>query len=88
MDSHVLCCLTLAQNMDDSPNPAWTVRQVAEYLSVNERTVYRMAERGDLPAFKVGDAWRFRREDIDAWIARQQQERGGNASKKGRRSKR
>jgi excisionase family DNA binding protein len=74
--------------MDDSPNPAWTVRQVAEYLSVNERTVYRMAERGDLPAFKVGDAWRFRREDIDAWIARQQQERGGNASKKGRRSKR
>jgi predicted DNA-binding transcriptional regulator AlpA len=47
-----------------------------------------MAERGDLPAFKVGDAWRFRREDIDAWIARQQQERGGNASKKGRRSKR
>lgn len=74
--------------MDDSPNPAWTVRQVAEYLSVNERTVYRMAERGDLPAFKVGDAWRFRREDIDAWIERQQRERGGDTTTKGRRSKR
>ncbi|MCW5892051.1 MAG: helix-turn-helix domain-containing protein [bacterium] len=58
------------------PGRAWTVRQVAEYLNVNERTVYRMAERGDLPAFKVGDAWRFRRQDIDAWIERQQKARG------------
>jgi excisionase family DNA binding protein len=77
--------------------PGWTLlyraaglwRRVAEYLSVAERTVYRMAERGELPAFKVGDAWRFRREDIDAWIENQQRERGGTAtSKKGRRSKR
>jgi excisionase family DNA binding protein len=73
--------------MSDAPSPAWTVRQVAEYLSVNERTVYRMAERGDLPGFKVGDTWRFRRADIDAWIEQQQRKRGGNASKKGRQSK-
>ena len=74
--------------MSDTPIPAWTVRQVAEYLSVNERTVYRMAERGELPAFKVGDAWRFRREDINAWIERQHQDRAGNSSVQGRRSKR
>lgn len=74
--------------MSDTPSPAWTVRQVAKYLSVNERTVYRMAERGELPGFKVGNAWRFRREDIDGWIEQQQRERGGNVSKKGRRSKR
>jgi len=74
--------------MSDSPSPAWTVRQVAEYLSVNERTVYRMAERGELPAFKVGDTWRFRREDIDAWIERQHRERGTDSSTKGRRGKR
>ena len=74
--------------MNDSPSPAWTVRQVADYLSVNGRTEYRMAERGELPAFKVGDAWRFRREDIDAWINRQQRQRSGDSSKKGRRSKR
>ncbi len=79
----------MASNMSASPNPAWTVRQVAEYLSVNERTVYRIAERGELPAFKVGDAWRFRREDIDAWIEQQQRERGstGTAPRKGTRSK-
>lgn len=73
--------------MIGSPSPAWTVRQVAEYLNVNGRTVYRIAESGELPAFKVGDAWRFRREDIDAWIDSQQHERRGGSSKKGRRSK-
>jgi excisionase family DNA binding protein len=73
--------------MTDSPSPAWTVRQVAEYLSVNDRTVYRMAESGELPGFKVGDAWRFRRQDIDAWIVSQHRERSGR-SKKVSRSKR
>ena len=58
---------------------------MADYLSVNERTVYRMAERGELPAFKVGDAWRFRRQDIDGWIDRQQRERSGDSSKRQRR---
>jgi excisionase family DNA binding protein len=60
---------------------------VAEYLNVNERTAYRMAERGDPPAFKVGDAWRFRREDIDAWIAAAVGVRR-RLHEKGRRSKR
>jgi excisionase family DNA binding protein len=48
-----------------------TVRQVAAYLNVNEKTVYRLAQRRDLPAFKVAGAWRFKREDIDLWIERQ-----------------
>jgi len=55
---------------------AWNVRAVAQYLSVNERTIYRMAERGELPAFKVGGSWRFRPEEIDAWIKRQTDQRG------------
>ena len=53
------------------PSPAMTVRQVAAYLNVNEKTVYRLAQRRDLPAFKVAGAWRFKREDIDLWIERQ-----------------
>ena len=58
--------------MDDrSENPAMTVRQVAAYLNVNEKTVYRLAQRRELPAFKVAGAWRFKREDIDLWIERQ-----------------
>ena len=50
---------------------AMTVREVADYLNVNEKTVYRLAQRHELPAFKVAGAWRFKREDIDLWIERQ-----------------
>ncbi len=54
--------------------PAMTVRQVADYLNVNEKTVYRLAQRRELPAFKVAGAWRFKREDIEIWIERQKAE--------------
>ena len=57
----------------DSP-PAMTVRDVAVYLNVNEKTVYRLAQRRELPAFKVAGAWRFKREDIELWIERQKAE--------------
>ncbi len=55
--------------MDDLP--AMTVREVAGYLNVDEKTVYRLAKRGDLPGFKVAGTWRFRKGDIDSWIERQ-----------------
>ena len=45
-----------------------TVKQVADYLKVNERTVYRMAAAGKIPAFKVGASWRFEQAEIAKWI--------------------
>lgn len=45
-----------------------TIRQLAEYLMVSEKTVYRMLDRNELPAVRVGAQWRFRRQDIDAWL--------------------
>ena len=48
-----------------------TTKEVAEYLKVNERTVYRMASAGKIPGFKVGASWRFKREEIDQWISSQ-----------------
>lgn len=45
-----------------------TLPEVAQLLKVAEKTVYTMAQRRDLPAFKVGGQWRFRRTDLDAWI--------------------
>ena len=45
-----------------------TVREVAAYLNVNEKTVYRLAQRRELPGFKVAGAWRFRPEDIEGWV--------------------
>lgn len=48
-----------------------TVKDVASYLKLNERTVYRMATSAKIPAFKVGTSWRFKKEEIDSWIEQQ-----------------
>jgi len=45
-----------------------TVRQLAAYLSVNERTVLKLVSDGALPGVKVGNQWRFRKAMIDTWL--------------------
>lgn len=56
-----------------------TIRQLADYLMVSEKTVYRMLDRNQLPAMRVGAQWRFRRQDIDAWLA-DEVRRGGSSA--------
>jgi len=51
-----------------------TIVEVAQLLKVGEKTVYTMAQRRELPAFKVRGQWRFKRDDIDIWIERQKVE--------------
>ena len=51
-----------------------TIRQVADYLKVTERTIYRLAAAKKIPAFKVGGTWRLSRADIDNWIKQQSME--------------
>ena len=48
--------------------PAMTVRDVAALLNVDEKTIYRLAQKGDLPGFKVLRSWRFQKEDVRQWI--------------------
>ena len=48
-----------------------TIKEVAEYLKVNERTIYRLAASNELPGFRVGNAWRFKRSDLDTWVLKQ-----------------
>jgi len=50
------------------PGEILTIREVAAILKVGTKTTYTMAQSGELPGFKVGGQWRFRRGDIDAWI--------------------
>ena len=45
-----------------------TVKEVASYLRVTEKTIYRLLERGSIPAIKVGHQWRFDRTLIDKWL--------------------
>lgn len=50
-----------------------TIREVAEYLKLTDKTTYRLVADGTIPGFKVGAAWRFRKGDIDLWIAQKLQ---------------
>jgi excisionase family DNA binding protein len=45
-----------------------TVTEVAEYLQVSEASVRRMLKAKKLPAFKVGQQWRFRKALVDKWM--------------------
>jgi excisionase family DNA binding protein len=48
-----------------------TVAEVSKLLKVADKTVYTLAQKAELPCFKVREQWRFRRADIDQWIEAQ-----------------
>lgn len=53
------------------PDEILTLPEVAQLLKVAQKTVYTMAQKGELPAFKVRGQWRFKRDDMEAWIEQQ-----------------
>lgn len=60
-----------------------TIRELATYLKMAEKTLYRLTAQGKIPGFKVGGAWRFRKTEVDRWIKEQElsnkKSDGGNA---------
>lgn len=60
--------------MKDDIGEIFTLDDVAAYLKVGKRTIYRLAASKKIPAFKVGGTWRFSRADIDLWIKQQSME--------------
>jgi len=44
------------------------LREVAGYLGVHTSTIYKYAQKGTIPAFKIGSDWRFPKKHIDQWI--------------------
>ena len=55
--------------MADAEDEILTLDEVAAYLKAGKRTVYRLAASGEIPAFKLGGTWRFRRSELDQLIA-------------------
>ena len=49
-----------------------TIKEIAAYLKVTEKTIYRLAINSKVPAFKVGGSWRFRKAEVDQWISAQE----------------
>jgi excisionase family DNA binding protein len=46
------------------------IRQASEYLGISGDTLYRYASEGFIPAFKLGNRWRFKKSLLDAWMVR------------------
>ena len=55
----------------NTTNKALTVKDVASYLNVDEKTIYRLVSKGSIPGFKVSGSWRFQLQDIQGWIEKQ-----------------
>lgn len=47
------------------------IRQAADYLGISGDTLYRYASEGFVPAFKLGNRWRFKKTLLDNWMDRQ-----------------
>ena len=61
----------LGSIMEDwkSMTDTWlTVKEVAQYLKFSPDLIYKLAQRGKIPASKVGTAWRFKKQKIDQWM--------------------
>jgi excisionase family DNA binding protein len=52
-----------------------TLKEVASYLKLAEKTAYRLAAEGKLLGFKVGGSWRFKKLDIEDWIESQKKDK-------------
>jgi len=59
--------------MSHVADKAMTVKDVAEFLNVDEKTIYRLVQRGELPGFKVLGSWRFQTGDLHNWVKCQKQ---------------
>lgn len=47
------------------------IRQAASYLGISADSLYRYASEGVVPAFKLGNRWRFKRDLLDRWMERE-----------------
>ena len=56
------------------------IRQAADYLGISGDTLYRYASEGFIPAFKLGNRWRFKRSLLDAWMVKMSSPKATNVA--------
>jgi excisionase family DNA binding protein len=55
-----------------------TTREASEYLKLSYMTLYKLAQQGEIPAYKLGGHWRFNKPILDSWFANKSQVVEGN----------
>src|SRR5271154_5000092 len=58
----------LSRTIRPSDDRLLTLKEMASYLSVNERTLLKLVTEGEIPGVKIGNQWRFRKAMIDTWL--------------------
>ena len=64
-----------------SPREVMNVREASEYLGISPDTLYRYVYEDRIPAFKLGNRWKFKKTILDRWIERKIS-RSGNRRRK------
>ncbi len=49
-------------------NEIMTAQELSTYLKITTTTIYKLAQQGEIPSFKVGSEWRFKKELVDRWL--------------------
>jgi excisionase family DNA binding protein len=47
------------------------IREAAQYLGISTDTLYKYVSEEKIPAFKLGNRWKFKKTILDAWMERQ-----------------
>lgn len=53
-----------------------TLEELARYLKISKPTLYKMVEKGKIPALKIANQWRFKKDDINRWLEKQRKSKG------------
>ena len=53
-----------------------TLEELAKYLKISKPTLYKMVEKGKIPALKIANQWRFKKSDINRWLEKQRKSKG------------
>jgi len=66
-------------DIEEMTNAKWlTIDELADYLKLGRTKLYQMAQDGSIPASKLGNQWRFDRDEIDVWMKQQRPNKPGS----------
>lgn len=75
----------MAAEVPSALREVMNIRQASHYLGISPDTLYKYLSNGHIPAFKLGNRWRFKKSMLDRWMERQSQSRDAGGHRRGSR---
>lgn len=70
----MVCIARNAERRSRMADEVMTVKELARYLKINEKTIYKLLKNGNVPASKIGGTWRFKKSIIEEWLEKKHKE--------------